>query len=125
MAIQKIHESFLYARNAGADLSGSLNLFAKVDADGDIVLATNRNDAALGVIVEAAIENKPVTVQFGCIGKVIAGEAIAAGERVCPGAAGKAYDADTTNDVAIGIALTAADAGDVFPFAFIGGGHII
>ena len=121
MAIQKIHESLLYARNAGADLSGKLHYFGKVDTDGDIILTAARTDAALGVIVEAAAENSPVTIQFGGISKVTAGEAIVAGEMICPGTDGRALDADTANDFVVGVALTSADADDLFSFAFIPG----
>lgn len=122
MAIQKIHESLLYSRNAGADLSAKLHYFCKVDTDGDIILtSTARTDATLGVIVEAAAENSPVTVQTGGIGKVVAGEAIAAGERITCGNDGRALDADTAGDIVVGIALHAADANDLLSFVFMQG----
>ena len=117
--IEKIHESFLWARNAGADLSEKLHYFAKVDTDGDIVLCGD-GEAALGVIYEAAAENKPVTVQFGCIGKVIAGGAITAGNRIASDAEGKAVAA-AVGDFEVGTALYSADAGDLVAFAFIPG----
>lgn len=119
MATMKYVESLSYARNAGADLSEKLNFFAKVDTDGDIVLAGD-GEAVLGTIYEAAIENKPVTVQFGGIGKVIAAESITAGAIIASDNAGKAVAA-AAGDFVVGIALTGADAGDVLSFAFVSG----
>ena len=122
MAIMKIHESLLWARNAGADLSEKLNYFAHVDTDGDIVLAGD-GEHVIGNIIEAASENNPVTVQFGGIGKVVAGAAIVAGERIASDGDGKAAPA-TTGEFSPGIALTSADVDDVFPFAYISSGDV-
>ena len=119
MAFSKSHESLVYARNAGADLSAKLHYFAHVDTDGDIVLAGD-GEHILGTIIEAAAENYPVTVQFGGIGKVIAGGAVVAGERVASDSAGKAVAA-AVGDFEVGTALASADAGDVFSFAFLPG----
>lgn len=119
MSFTKIHESLVYARNAGADLSEKLNYFAKVDTDGDIVLAGD-GEAVLGTIIEAAIENSPVTVQFGAIGKVIAAEQIAAGASIASDTNGKAVAA-AAGDFIVGIALMAAEADVVFSFAFMSG----
>lgn len=121
MAVNKVPATHTYARNAGADLSGKLHYLAKVDTDGDLILTAARTDTAIGVIYEAAAEGKLVTVQFGGIGKVVAGEAIAAGDRLCPGTDGRALDADTTNDVVFGVALSEADENDVFSFVFARG----
>lgn len=121
MAFQKIHESLLYARNAGEDLSSSLGYIVKVDTDGDIILTTARSDAALGVVYEGAAADKPATVQFGGIGKVVCGETIAAGEQIAPGTDGRALDADTANDYVLGIALEGGDANEVISFAFARG----
>jgi hypothetical protein len=119
MAIMKIHESLLYARNAGADLSEKLNYFAKVDSDGDIVVAGD-GQAVLGTLIESAIENKPVTVQFGGIGKVIAAESITAGAIIASDTNGQAVAA-AAGDFVVGIALTGASANELVPFAFIPG----
>lgn len=121
MATQKVHEALLYARNAGADLSEKLHYLVKVDSDGDIILTSARTDAAIGVIYEAADQDKPVTIQFGGIGKVICGETIAAGERICPGTDGRALDADTASDVVVGIALQGGDENEIISFAFVPG----
>ena len=54
------------------------------------------------------------TLSIGCVISVTAGEAIAKGELVCPGAAGKAFDADSSTDVVVGTAVSAAAAdGDI------------
>lgn len=121
MATQKIHEALLYARNAGADLSGKLNYFAKIDTDGDIVLAGD-GEAVAGNITEAAAENSPVTVQFGGIGKVICAEAITPGARIASDADGKAVVA-AVNDFEAGTALgdAASTAGDVISFIWLPG----
>ena len=119
MAFTKIDEAWTYARNAGADLSEKLNYFAHVDTDGDIVLAGD-GEHVIGTIIEAAAENRPVTVQFGAIGKVIAGDAITAGEMIASDADGKAVPA-AVGDHVVGIALAGAAAGEIFSFAFIPG----
>lgn len=121
MATTKIHEAFTYARNAGADLSAKLHYFAKVDTDGDLILTAARGDAVAGVIIEAAAADRPVTVQFGGIGKVVAGESIAAGEMIAPGSDGRALDADTANDFVVGIALHDAAENELVSFIFAHG----
>lgn len=119
MAITKYDEAWTYARNAGADLSEKLHFFAHIDTDGDIVLA-GAGEHVAGVITEAAAENKPVTIAFGAIGKVIAGASIAAGARIASDGDGKAVTASSGN-FEVGTAITAADAGDVVSFLFIPG----
>ncbi len=119
MATSQIHETLLYACNAGADLSGKLHYFAKIASDGDIELAGD-GGAILGTIVEAAAENSSVTVQFGGVGKAIAAESITAGARIASDINGKAVAA-AVGDFEIGTALTAADANDVFSFVFLPG----
>ncbi|MDO8614626.1 MAG: DUF2190 family protein [Dehalococcoidia bacterium] len=119
MAYEKIPNEFTHAQNAGADLSAKLHYFAHVDTDGDIVLAGD-GEHVLGVITEAAVENSPVTVQFGGIGKVVAGATIVAGERIASDSAGKAVPA-AVGDFEVGTALTSADADDLFSFVFLPG----
>lgn len=116
MAFTKIHESFVYAKNAGADLSGKLNYLAKVDTDGDIILASAQTDMILGNIVEAAIENSPVTVQFGGIGAAIAGGAITAGDKLTADSNGKVIATTTASHRVIGIALSTVASGSVVSF---------
>ena len=108
MAYEMVPEMFELAQNAGADLSAKLYYIAKVDTDEDIILAGD-GEAALGVIREGNIADKPVTVQTGGVAKVIAGAAFNAGVLVASDNAGKAVLA-TTGEYAIGMALQAAGA---------------
>ena len=119
MAIQQVHESLLYARNAGADLSGKLFYFAKFDTDGDINLAGDGGTVA-GVIIEAAVADMPVTIQFGGVGKVIAAETIAANARIASDANGKAVAA-AVNDFEVGTVTEGGNAGDIISFIFAPG----
>lgn len=108
MAYEMVPESFEVAQNAGADLSAKLYFIAKVDTDEDIILCGD-GQAALGVIREAAVQDKPVTVQYGGIAKVSAGAAFNAGVLVASDGNGQAVLA-TTGEYAIGMALQAAGA---------------
>lgn len=108
-----------YARNAGADLSTSLNLLAHVDTDGDLVLA-GAGEHAIGTIIEGAVADKPATVQFGGIAKAVCGATVAAGARVASDGAGKVVTA-TTGDFEVGTALEGGDAEEVIPVALIPG----
>lgn len=110
MAYEMVPEMFEVAQNAGADLSAKLFFIAKVDTDEDIILAGD-GEASLGVIREAAVQDKPVTIQFGGIAKVIAGAAFNAGVLVASDGNGKAKLAVTGN-YAIGMAMQAAGGAD-------------
>lgn len=118
MAITKYHESFTYAANAGEDLSAKLHYFAKIDTDGEIVLCGD-GQAVAGVIVEAAILGKPVSIAFGAIGKVVCAEAITPGAQIASDADGKAVAA-AVGDWVAGIAINSAAsvAGELVPFIF-------
>lgn len=118
MAIYK-DLGFTYARNAGADLSGSLNLASHVDTDGDVVLA-GAGEHVLGFITEAAVADKPATIQFAGIAKAICGATVAAGARVASDGAGKVVTA-TTGDFEIGTALEGGDAEEVIPVVMLPG----
>lgn len=108
MAHEQVPEMFEYAQNAGADLSAKLFFIAKVDTDEDIILA-GAGEAALGVIREAAVQDKPVTVQYGGIAKVSAGAAFNAGVLLASDTNGQAVLA-TSGQYSIGMALQAAGA---------------
>ena len=120
MAFFRIPEAFTYARNAGADLSSNLYYAAHIDTDGDVVLA-GAGEHCIGAIIEGAVADNPVTVQFGGVAKMIAGAAVAAGARVASDANGKVVAA-TSGDFVIGTALEAAgDANEIIPIALISG----
>lgn len=110
-----------YARNAGADLSEKCFYWAKVDSDGDIILAT-AGAAALGVIIEADVENSPVTVMFGGIVKAIVGASpIAAGATVGPGSGGTTVAVTSGAAGCSGIALEAGDTDAIISIALTAG----
>ena len=109
----------LYARNAGADLSAKLHFLAHVDTDGDIVLAGD-GEHVLGVIVEGAVANAPVTVQFGGIAKCVLGGTVASGARVASDAAGETVAAAVT-EYEFGTCLVGGVDGDVVPVALLPG----
>jgi len=106
-----------YARNAGADLSAGLHKLAKIDTDGDLVLA-GAGEAIAGNIYEAAAQNAPVTVQVDGIGKCEAGGTITAGQLIASDASGLGVNAGSAGDYAIGIALESGVTGDIVPFVF-------
>lgn len=108
MAHEQVPEMFEYAQNAGADLSAKLFYLCRVDTDEDIILAGD-GERVLGVIREAAVADKPVTVQYGGVAKVSAGAAFSAGVLLASDTNGQAVLA-TTGEFAIGIALQAAGA---------------
>ncbi len=119
MAIQQIPEGFMYARNAGEDLSAAINKIAHVDTDGDIVLA-GAGDHVIGVIYEGAAADTPCTVQMAGIAKVILGSGgITAGALVKPDASGLGVNAGSAGDKAIGIALQTGLITEVVSVALI------
>lgn len=88
---------------AGVDLSGSQYFFVTRDAAGVLQIA-GLNSVPSGVLQDAPGSGETGTYETarGQRLTVIAGEAIVAGEDVGSDAAGKARDADTTNDVILG-----------------------
>jgi hypothetical protein len=100
---------------ASADLSAAQFKVVTVNASGQAAVA-NATALAVGVL-----QNKPTaagqaaTVAFGGVTKVTAGAAITAGARVTADANGNAIAAATAGDAVLGVALTGAASGDVFP----------
>lgn len=121
MAIEQVVEGLQFAPNAGADLSGKLHLLVKMSADFTVVLAAAGSDQVVGVLREENTSGNPVTVQYGGIGKVVAGGTIVAGNRLTSDGSGKAVATTTAADKVIGVALMGADANDIFSFLFIPG----
>jgi hypothetical protein len=118
MAFTQYDGKDVYARNAGADLSGKVNYLAKVDTDGDVILATAGSNV-LGVIVEDAVQDRPVSVQMYGIGKVVLAEAVTnAGVALASDGNGAGVLADSAGDYAFGIALETGQIGDVVSFYF-------
>jgi hypothetical protein len=63
----------LYSAPAGADLSAALFKFARVDTDGNLVVADGHTSGSVGIVVEGAKQTFPVTVQMDGISKVLVG----------------------------------------------------
>ena len=77
---------------AGEDLSAKQFYFATLESDGKADLADSEGEVCIGVIqdADADAENKPVTVAYAGVTKVVASGAITAGARVMCDANGKA-----------------------------------
>lgn len=109
MAVTRADGADFDAKNAGADLSAKVGYLAKIDTDGDLVLAGN-TEMVYGVITEGAVADAPATVQVSGMCKAIAGAAIVAGARVMSDGSGKAVTISGATAHGFGIARSAADA---------------
>lgn len=100
---------------AAADLSAAQYKIVTVNSSGQAALA-NATSTVVGVL-----QNKPsaagrvATIADRGVSKVVAGAAITAGARVTSDASGNAVAASIAGDAVLGIALTGAASGDVFP----------
>lgn len=121
MAWEQVVEGLEWAENAGANLAGKVHYIVKYDTNGAIVLAAAATDKILGVLREDGASGKPVTVQFGGVGKVIAGGTIAAGDLLTSDGSGQAVATTSAGNRIIGIALMAADSGDIISAALMPG----
>lgn len=120
MSTSKLVAGLTYAGEANVDLSEKLHYFAKA-VDGNKIDLAGDGANVIGTIVEAAAQGYGVTVQFGGIGKVIAGGSISANDDIASDTDGKAVAA-ATGDFTVGIALNDASAGEVVSFIFTMGG---
>jgi hypothetical protein len=102
----------LYAAPAGADLTGAVFKFARIDTNGNIVVADGHSSPTVGVVIEGAALGNPVTVQMDGIGKVTVGTgAITAGSAIESHTDGTAI-AGAEGD-ADGVALNSGSPGEV------------
>jgi hypothetical protein len=106
---------------ADTDLSDYQYCAMKMNTDEEIILASDANDRALGVLQDApSAAGRPCLVATGGVTKAKAGAAINAGAAVEVGAGGK-FVTLTTGPIA-GIAYTAAgDADELFSLEFFTG----
>ena len=113
MATEKVTQ--MDARDAGADLSASTNLYklAKLDANGDLVLGAASTDFIFGSIYETAASGLSVSVAVAGLVKVEAGAAINEGVPVTCNASGQAIAAGTGHAVFGYARVAAAAAGDI------------
>ncbi len=125
MASTVITEGNIKTFQSGANLNGKKNFIVKLDSGTNkVVLNASATTISLGVI-----ENDPknakdsVSVRLmnaNGTGKVIAGGSIAKGAYLTSDSAGKAVATTTSGNFVFGIALRAADAGDIVEFMPIG-----
>lgn len=115
MAINKVVEGLTYAAEGAVDHSSNLHKIATINSSEKVALC---GDGAipLGVLTEVDIADRPVTVQFGGIAKVLLGGTVNAGGVVASGAAGTGVAA-AVNDFGLGIALRGGVSGDIIPVA--------
>lgn len=112
-------ENIIYANGnlkAGADLSGNQFYLVKLDANGDVVLAAAATDKIHGVLLNKPKSGEAASVGRIGVAKILAGGAIAIGDRITSDAAGKgvaAAPAAGTNNGTVGIALEAGAAGEI------------
>jgi hypothetical protein len=106
---------------ADTDLSSYQYRAVKLDSDGEIILASDANDRAVGVLQDApSAAGRGCLVAVGGVTKAIAGAAITAGSAVEVGTGGK-FVTLTTGPIA-GIAYTSAgDVDEQFSMEFITG----
>jgi hypothetical protein len=115
MSIERFDGADLDSLEAGADLSGQLFRFARIDTDGRLVRAGNGQNA-YGVIREGSIAGNFTTVVVRRLVRVEAGAAITAGTEVMCDTDGRAIPATGAGNVILGVARGAAsDAGVIFP----------
>jgi hypothetical protein len=95
--------------SAGGDLSTKQYYAVKMNASEEIILASDANDRALGVLQDApAAQGRTCEVAYGGISKAVGGAVIVAGVAVEVGAGGK-FVTLTTGPIA-GIAITGCGA---------------
>lgn len=103
--------------NAGADLSGSQFLFAKLDAAADAVLCGN-GEGTVGVIEVGALQGNACTVTHSGKVMVKCGGTVTIAGDVGIDAAGKAVDAAAT-DIIVGRAYEAGVTDQVIAIELI------
>lgn len=108
------------------DLSSNDHLLHTIDVNGQLALPT-AGDIAF-VLVNAAdvtAQGEEGTVTLVGKEKVVAGESIAAGDRIAANGSGQAVTAATSGDAVVGIALEDAASGELFKMLVtVGGGEV-
>lgn len=110
---------------SGANLHDKQFYIAKLDsATNKVVLNALATTISLGIIMNNPKDADDTVdvrlVNAAGTSKVIAGGSVTKGAYITSDTAGKAVATTTTGDLAFGIALRAADAGDIFEFMPIG-----
>lgn len=105
---------------AAADLSAKKYHVMKQTADNEVNIASSATDAIIGVLSNTPVQDEDASV-YGFWGGgtflVKAGGSISRGAQLTANSDGKAVATTTEDDVVFGIALQAADDGDIFEYA--------
>lgn len=115
MATMKFNGAGTYAAFAGADLTGKVNYLAKIDANGNIVLA-GAGDTVIGNILEDGAADRPISVQTNGNGKCILGATVAAGAKMQADANGAGITLASGD--AFGVALQGGLVNEIIEFTF-------
>lgn len=107
---------------AGADLSTTGQyLGVKLDASGDAVLCDTEGEQVYGILQNDPDTGEEATVAIAGLTKAEAGGTIAIGDSIVVASDGQfldANDAAGTADITVGIARSAASAGEIFTLDF-------
>lgn len=106
-----------FSLDAGADLSAKQYFFVKVGTADNAAVVCGDGENALGVLINAPLSGEPAAIANSGVVKVSAGGSITRGANVASDAAGEAVTA-ASGDYVLGIALEAADDGDIIRVAF-------
>lgn len=99
---------------AAADLSAKQYRVVKIDSNGKAAMP-DADDLGIGILQNNPGSGQPATVGYGGVSKALAGGTIAAGARVTSDANGALIAASTAGDAVVGVAITGAASGDIFP----------
>lgn len=111
MAVTRADGADYDAKIAGADLSAKLFFAAKLNTDGELVLAGD-GEEVYGIITEVATEGYPATVQKSGMTKAVCGAAINPGVKVMSDGNGKLITATGAGKATLGIARSKTTTGD-------------
>jgi hypothetical protein len=99
---------------AAADLSAKQYRVVKIDSNGKAAMS-DADDLGIGILQNNPGSGQPATVGYSGVSKALAGGTIAAGARVTSDANGALIAASSAGDAVVGVAVTGAASGDLFP----------
>lgn len=106
------------SREAGEALTSAQYHIVKLSS-GKVVKAAAGTDVSIGVVTNAPASGDTASVfvrSANGTGKVLAGGSITEGAKITADSSGHAVVTTTDKDEVLGIALEAADSGDIFEF---------
>ncbi len=104
------------AFEAAADYSAKQFFIVAVSADGVATLATAATDKLVGTIMNEPKSGEMLSVQALGFARAIAGGSVSIGDFLTADGSGEAIATTTTGNQVIGMAIEAADDGDVFEY---------